>query len=148
MARFTFRSGFFLLLSALTGERVRFEAGEHEVPDEYAAHPFLHEMGERIDTPAKSSAEAAEAGPAPVSAEVQAKEPEPVEEPASAPEGQVSDQEEGEEPEPVETAADDEPVNDRDALRSQAAALGIDVDNRWGIARLQAEIAAKTAEAA
>lgn len=48
----------------------------------------------------------------------------------------------------VETAVVDEPVEERDAdddldeLRSEAEALGITVDGRWGAARLRREIAA------
>jgi hypothetical protein len=34
------------------------------------------------------------------------------------------------------------PVDEREPLRQRAAALGIDVDGRWGVARLEEEIAA------
>jgi pyruvate/2-oxoglutarate dehydrogenase complex dihydrolipoamide acyltransferase (E2) component len=48
------------------------------------------------------------------------------------------------EPEPPaaepEPAAESEPANDIDRLRMQATQLGIDVDRRWGVARLNYEI--------
>lgn len=51
MAKFKFREGFFLNLGGdiLSPTKIRFEAGEQDVPDEYADHWFLAEMGERID---------------------------------------------------------------------------------------------------
>jgi hypothetical protein len=51
MARFKFREGFFLNLGGdiLSPTKIRFEAGEQDVPDEYSGHWFLAEMGERID---------------------------------------------------------------------------------------------------
>ena len=42
------------------------------------------------------------------------------------------------EPEPENVAA--EPANDIERLRMEATQLGIDVDRRWGLARLQYEI--------
>ena len=96
MARFNFREGFFLNLGGdiLSPDRIRFEAGEQDVPDELADHWFLAEMGERIDEPAA----------------------------------------------PVETVAE---IDEKDALRNEAAALGVTVDKRWGADRLRAEIEAK-----
>lgn len=96
MARFKFREGFFLNLGGdiLSPTRIRFEAGEQDVPDDLADHWFLAEMGERIDTP---------------------------------------------EPEPAETVAE---IDAKEALRAEAAGLGVTVDKRWGVDRLCAEIAA------
>lgn len=64
MARFNFREGFFLNLGGgiLTPKRIRFEAGEQDVPDELADHWFLAEMGVRIDVP--SDQDGAEEGDA------------------------------------------------------------------------------------
>lgn len=36
-----------------------------------------------------------------------------------------------------------EPVDEKTQLRTEAAALGIEVDNRWGVKRLRAEIEGK-----
>lgn len=44
------------------------------------------------------------------------------------------------EPEP-EPQAEEEPEDEKAALVAEAEALGIDVDGRWGVARLKAEIA-------
>lgn len=54
MARFKFREGFFLNLGGdiLSPTRIRFDAGEQEVPDALADHWFLAEMGVRVDVPA------------------------------------------------------------------------------------------------
>ena len=119
MATFNFSSGFYLLLD--DGSRFRFEAGEQVVPDDIAEHPYLTANGERV----------------PDSAVVDAPAP-PVEEPASG-----------------ATAEDDgtvhegtpEEVSEKDELKAQAEALGIEVDGRWGVARLISEIAAKQAAA-
>lgn len=94
MARFNFREGFWLNLGGdiLSPKRIRFEAGEQDVPDAVAGHWFLVEMGERIDTPAPT-------------------------------------------------------VDEKAALQAEAETLGVDVDKRWGIDRLRAEIAAKSATA-
>lgn len=106
MARFNFREGFFLNLGGdiLSPTKIRFEAGEQDVPDDLADHWFLAEMGERIDP-----SEPAE--PAPVGA-------------------------------PAETIAE---TDAKEALRAEAAALGVPVDKRWGADRLRAEIEAKKA---
>ena len=47
---------------------------------------------------------------------------------------------------PFFSASEDEDPKDdeKDALQAQAEALGIDVDGRWGVAKLKAAIAAKT----
>lgn len=94
MARFNFREGFWLNLGGdiLSPKRVRFEAGEQDVPDDVAGHWFLAEMGERIDAPAPT-------------------------------------------------------LDEKAALQAEAETLGVEVDKRWGIDRLRAEIAAKSATA-
>ena len=38
-----------------------------------------------------------------------------------------------------------DPVNERDMLRKDLAMLGVEYDNRWGIARLKAEVEKATA---
>lgn len=59
MARFRFREGFWLLLdnNITDTSRVRFEAGEQDVPDDLADHWFLAEMGERIDVATSDASE-------------------------------------------------------------------------------------------
>lgn len=132
MATFNFSRGFYLLLD--DGSRLRFEAGEQAVPDDIASHPYLAANGERM--PAGGTVDAA---PAP------AVEPEVASEPAAteaapASEAGVAVEDDG-------TAHVDTPedVSEKDALKAQAEALGIEVDGRWGIARLTSEIAAKQA---
>lgn len=39
----------------------------------------------------------------------------------------------------------EDPVNERDTLRKDLKMLGVDVDARWGVARLKAELEAATA---
>jgi len=92
----------------------KFEAGLHEVEDEIAQHWYvlLH-----IAPPA-----AAEPVPAPA--------PEP------APADSVTVEDDGSTH--VDTA---EEVSEKHTLIAQAEALGITVDGRWGVPRLQAEIA-------
>jgi len=135
MATFIFNCGFYLLLD--DGNRIRFEAGEQDVPDAVAGHPYLAANGERVEKPAPVIQMAPETEPAPVAttaepqSDAPAAEP-PAEEPAVDP---------APAPEAVE-AADDVP--EHDALVAQAKALGINVDGRWGTARLKAEIAKVT----
>lgn len=135
MATFIFNCGFYLLLD--DGNRIRFEAGEQDVPDAVAGHPYLAANGERVEKPAPVIQMAPETEPAPVAttaepqSDAPAAEP-PAEEPAVDP---------APAPEAVE-AADDVP--EHDALVAQAEALGINVDGRWGTARLKAEIAKVT----
>ena len=69
-------------------------------------------------------------------------------EPGQGPSASARVQEPVAEPDPPpvshETAPEPEPAEHRnsiDDLRDEAAALGIDVDGRWGVVRLQAEIA-------
>ena len=59
---------------------------------------------------------------------------------APAPEPAPEEAPQQSEPEPAaDEPADD--VSEHDALVAQAEALGINVDGRWGVARLKAEIA-------
>lgn len=46
-------------------------------------------------------------------------------------------------PAPVETSDE---ISEIDALRAHAQQIGIDVDNRWGVAKLKVKIAAQLAE--
>ncbi|ABS68862.1 hypothetical protein Xaut_3634 [Xanthobacter versatilis] len=138
MATFNFSSGFYLLLD--DGSRLRFEAGEQVVPDDIAGHPYLAANGERL--PASLNVDAAPAGEpdaaleTPAAAEPAAEDAAPV----SAPSVTVEDD---------GTVHVDTPeeVSEKDALKAQAEALGIEVDGRWGIARLTSEIATKQAAA-
>ncbi|MFG1302714.1 hypothetical protein V5F34_01050 [Xanthobacter autotrophicus] len=138
MATFNFSSGFYLLLD--DGSRLRFEAGEQVVPDDIAGHPYLTANGERM--PAGVTVDAA---PAPTVEPEVASETSAVAEPAAteaAPASEASVTVEDDGPVHVGTPED---VSEKDALKAQAEALGIEVDGRWGIARLTSEIAAKQA---
>ena len=46
----------------------------------------------------------------------------------------------------VETNIEPDATSELDALRAQAEGLGITVDNRWGVGKLKAKIAAQLAE--
>lgn len=132
MATFNFSSGFYLLLD--DGSRLRFEAGEQVVPDDIAGHPYLTANGER--TPAGVTVDAA---PVPTVEPEVAPEPAATEA-APAPEASVTVEDDGAvHVDPLED------VSEKDALKARAEALGIEVDGRWGIARLTSEIAAKQA---
>lgn len=137
MATFNFNCGFYLLLN--DGTRIRFEKGAQTVPDDLANHPYLAANGERVDAEPSAPSEPVEA-PAPSQPEPIA-EPSPVEttaEPAPAEPESVTIEPDG------STHVDTpEEVTEKTALKAEAEALGIAVDGRWGVARLQAEIAAK-----
>ncbi|MFG1302171.1 hypothetical protein V5F49_20500 [Xanthobacter sp. V3C-3] len=114
MATFNFNCGFYLLLD--DGTRIRFQKGAQDVPDDLADHPYLAANGERVEEAIVEPA------------------PEPIPDPEPAPEPPAA------EPDPDATGPDDD-VSEHDALVAQAEALGINVDGRWGVARLKAEIA-------
>lgn len=131
MATFNFNCGFYLLLD--DGNRIRFEAGEQDVPDAIAGHPYLAANGERVEKPAPVIQPAPETEPDPVATTAEPQSEAPAAEPPAVPPAPA--------PEAVEPADD---VPERDALVAQAEALGINVDGRWGTARLKAEIAKVT----
>lgn len=131
MARFKFRDGFWLNVGGndpLSPDRIWFGAGEQTVPDEYADHWFVLEMGECLDVETVAPAAAEPATVAAASTDVS--ESVPIEAEGST---------------HVETA---EEISEKEALRVEADALGIVVDGRWGIARMKAEIEAKKAAVA
>jgi hypothetical protein len=137
MATFIFNCGFYLLLD--DGNRIRFEAGEQDVPDAIAGHPYLAANGERVEKPAPVIQTAPETEPEPATVTTTA-EPQS-EAPAAEPSAEEPAVDPAPAPEAVEPADD---VPERDALVAQAEALGINVDGRWGTARLKAEIAKVT----
>jgi len=132
----------------------RFEAGIIEVEEDIASHWYTLLHAERLPDP-EPVAPVAEQPVEPVA------EPAPVQpEPAVAPVAEPAPAETPAEPVPVEPAPAEtesvtiEPdgsthvdtpdeVTEKAALKAEAEALGITVDGRWGVTRLQAEIAAK-----
>lgn len=131
---------------ALSPNRIRFEAGEQLVPTELADHWFLAEMGERVP----EEAAVAPAGEidltsetVPVGAETEADEGS-APDPSASPGGEIdpTGQTEADGVAHIDTV---EEASEKSALRSEAEALGVIVDGRWGVDRIRAEISAKKA---
>ena len=134
----------------------RFEAGVIEVEEEIASHWYTLVHAERLPDPAPVAPVAEQPAPAeepaaePASADP---EPAPVGEPTEA--APVAGSEPVSDPVPADpesvtiepdgsTHVDTpDEVTEKAALKAEAEALGISVDGRWGVTRLQAEIAAK-----
>lgn len=129
----------------------RFEAGIIEVEEEIASHWYTLLHAERMPDPVPEPAPQPTAEPASV---------EPAAAPPSAPVEPIAPTEPAlvePSPEPAPAAPEsitiepdgsthvDTPdeVTEKAALKAEAEALGITVDGRWGVTRLQAEIAAK-----
>lgn len=132
----------------------RFEAGIIEVEEEIASHWYTLVHAVRLPDPVPEPAPEPVAEPAPV--EPTAEPPSASEEPSAPAEPAPVDP--SPESAPAEPAAPEsitiEPdgsthvdtpdeVTEKVALKAEAEALGISVDGRWGVPRLQAEIAAK-----
>ncbi|MFG1260035.1 hypothetical protein V5F79_22165 [Xanthobacter flavus] len=132
----------------------RFEAGIIEVEEEIASHWYTLLHAERLPDP--EPVEPVAEQPAEPVAEPAPAQPEPAVDPVAEP----APAETPAEPAPVEPAAAEtesvtiEPdgsthvdtpdeVSEKVSLKAEAEALGIPVDGRWGVTRLQAEIAAK-----
>lgn len=149
MAKFKFNSGFYLLLT--DGERLRFEAGEQDVPDAVSGHEYLASMGARLPDVAPEPVVSAPSDGEPTGEGEGAGAPAPdhdseeahvVSEPApKLPEAEDPAPQATEEPAAEPEAEPDEKA----ALVAEAEALGIDVDGRWGVSRLKSAIAAKKA---
>ncbi|MCX5495376.1 hypothetical protein OSH11_11710 [Kaistia dalseonensis] len=112
----------------LGGTIRKFEAGVVEVDEEVASHWYVKLFSEQVAEP-----------------EPQA--PAPSDEAQGAPEP-----DRGAHPEESSVAVEDdgsthvdtpEDVDEKTALKAEAEGLGIEVDGRWGVARLMAEIEAK-----
>lgn len=123
----------------LGGAIQKFETGIVEVTEEVASHWYAKLFSAPI---------------APPSAQEHVSDPGPADDQALANEEAQPDPDHVLEPaadEPLAPAEDDQPVdvdppdevNEKAALKAEAEALGIDVDGRWGVGRLKAEIEAK-----
>lgn len=99
----------------------------YRLPTDWAPKPEVTEAAPVVvtDVPDAPPAPEAQGDPAP-----------PADNEAAAPEATT--------PQPAAPAADASSNDDaeKDALRAEAEGLGIDVDNRWGVATLKAKIAA------
>lgn len=117
----------------LGGTIHKFEAGIVEVTEEVASHWYAKLFSVPMAEPAEAGAVLAEDDA--LIAEIQ---------PLAPAEVQADDSSitiEGDGSIHVDVSADD--VDEKAALKAEAEALGIDVDGRWGVGRLKAEIEAK-----
>lgn len=119
------------------GTRIHeFAAGVHEVEEDIASHFYVLLHAERVTEPTTVAPEAET---------VAAPEP-PAQDPPEETAGpESSDVSVTEEPDGTVHVDTPEEVDEKSALQAQAEGLGIAIDRRWGVDRLQKEIAAKSA---